>query len=133
MPSTKKETRKKTNNNRNGNRSRSGSSAKQTAARKPAQEDHFADGIILILMLILCILLLVSTFGNGGFIGQAVCSALFGLFGRLCYFFPVFLFVGAAFLLSNRTNFLAYKKLAAALVFYVLLCGLVQLAGWKHA
>ncbi len=126
MPSTRKGTKKTSNSRKSRNSTRTGTAA---VNRKPVQEDHFADGIILILMLILCILLLVSTFGNGGFIGQAVCSALFGLFGRLSYFFPILLFVGAAFLLSNRTNFLAYKKLAAALIFYVLLCGLVQLAG----
>ena len=47
--------------------------------------------------------------------------------GLLAYVFPVLLFVGAAFLMSNRKNPLAYKKTLAALVFFLFLCGFVQL------
>ena len=41
--------------------------------------------------------------------------------------FPVLLFGCAVFFISNRKNPLAYKKLLAGLVFWIFLCGLVQL------
>ena len=43
------------------------------------------------------------------------------------YLFPVVLFGGVAFLLVNSSNRLAYKKFFAGIVFFVFLCGLLQL------
>ena len=73
------------------------------------------------------IILIISNLGMGGVVGAAISKASFGIMGLLAYIFPVLIFMGAAFLVSNSKNPLAYKKVLAALVFFIFLCGLVQL------
>lgn len=72
-------------------------------------------------------ILVISNLGMGGVVGDSISTVSFGIMGILAYIFPVLLFVGAAFLMANRRNPLAYKKILAALVFFVFLCALVQL------
>lgn len=56
------------------------------------------------------IILIISNLGMGGVVGAAISKASFGIMGLLAYVFPVLIFVGAAFLVSNSKNPLAYKK-----------------------
>ena len=102
-------------------------SNKKKTTKKQAAAAGFQTEIILLIVLAASIILLVSAFGLGGIVGNAISSFLFGTFGLLAYVFPFVLFIGAAFLLSNKTNRLAYKKIIAALAFFVFLCGFVQL------
>ena len=91
-------------------RKKSAASKKKTsAAGKQQKNTSAADGrlkteIILLMILALSILLLLSNFGLGGVVGKAFSSFFFGLFGLLAYVFPFFLFIGCAFLISNRCN-----------------------------
>lgn len=73
------------------------------------------------------IILIISNLGMGGTVGGSISQASFGIMGLLAYLFPVLLFGCAVFFISNRKNPLAYKKLLAGLVFWIFLCGLVQL------
>ncbi len=43
------------------------------------------------------------------------------------YLFPIVLFGGVTFLIVNNKNRLAYKKIFAGIVFFIFLCGLLQL------
>ena len=45
----------------------------------------------------------------------------------MAYLFPIVFFLESAFILINKTNRLAYKKLAAAFVMFLFLCGAAQL------
>ncbi len=99
----------------------------QSRKKQTAASNGFQNEIILLIILAACIILMVSNFGMGGFVGDAISSFTFGAMGLLAYAFPVLLFLGAAFLLSNRKNRLAYKKVFAGIVFFVFLCGFVQL------
>lgn len=63
--------------------------------------------------LAISVVLLLSCFGVGGYVGKYVADALFGVFGTLAYVFPLVLFVGTAFHMSNRGNPAAALKLAA--------------------
>ena len=47
--------------------------------------------------------------------------------GLCAYIFPILLFAGVTFLIVNNTNRLAYKKVLAGVVFFVFLCGFLQL------
>lgn len=83
--------------------------------------------IFALLLLFCCAILLISQFGSGGYIGEKVCEVQFGLFGKLSFLLPFLIFFGFLFLASNAKNLLAYKKMAAAIVFYVFSCGLFQI------
>ena len=95
--------------------------------KKQGVTSGFQTEIILLTILAASIILIISNLGMGGVVGAAISKASFGIMGLLAYVFPVLIFVGAAFLVSNSKNPLAYKKALAALVFFVFLCGLVQL------
>ena len=100
---------------------------KKTTKKKLQTSNGFQTEIILLVILAASIILLASAFGMGGIVGNAISSFLFGAMGLLAYIFPVLLFIGAAFLLSNKSNRLAYKKVLAGAAFFIFLCGLVQL------
>ena len=103
-------------------------STKRKASKKQNKEiESFTNEVLMLIMLALAIILMVSNFGVGGFVGDAISSFFFGIFGLLAYAFPILLFIGFAFFMSNKRNPLAYKKIIAGLFFYIFLCALVQL------
>lgn len=119
--------------NQKGKRGTTGKTTKSTTSRRKttAKSQNVTSGfqteIILLIILAASMILVISNFGLGGAVGAQISSVCFGIMGLLAYVFPVLLFVGAAFLTSNRKNPLAYKKTLAALVFFLFLCGFVQL------
>ena len=96
-------------------------------ARKQTASAGFGSEIILLIFLAVSILLMVSNFGVGGFIGDAVSSFSFGIFGLMAYLFPILLFIGIAFYIANRGNRLVNKKLFAGVFFFLFCCNLMQL------
>ena len=88
-----------------------------TKGKKAQNSYSFRDEIIILLTLAVAILLILSNFGLGGFLGNAVSAFLFGIFGLPAYIMPVLLFLGTAFVFSNRGNSFAYIKLGAGVGF----------------
>lgn len=107
-------------------RKKASAAGRKKRKKKTAQRD-FSGDIIILIMLAVSILLLLSNFGIGGILGNAVSTCFFGIFGIASYIFPVFLFLCTAFLVINKDNFLAYKKLMASVLFFCFLCALLQL------
>ena len=100
---------------------------KKTAQKQQPAENRFQTEILILVVLAACIILMISAFGMGGIVGNAISSISFGIMGMCAYLVPVVLFGGVAFLLVNSSNRLAYKKFFAGIVFFVFLCGLLQL------
>lgn len=88
----------------------SGRTASSKKKKKQAAANGFQNDIILLVILAASIILLVSDFGLGGIVGNGISSFFFGIMGVLAYAFPVVFFIGAAFLLSNKTSPLARKR-----------------------
>ena len=112
------------------NTKRRNTKAKSTGAKsrqKERQEHPLRSEITIWLSLAVCILLMISNFGIGGFVGDAVSSVLFGLFGFPAYVLPIFAFVGIAFVLSNKGNSAAYVKTIAGVVLGIVVCTIFQL------
>ena len=110
------------------NRKRTVKKGKNSRGTTSRQETAgFQTEIILFVILAACVILLVSNFGMGGFVGDAISHFCFGLMGMMAYLFPVIFFVGAAFILINKTNRLAYKKMAAVFVMFLFMCATAQL------
>ena len=99
---------------------------KQTAV-KQSISSGFQTEIILLILMAGAIILMVSCMGLGGTVGSTISRVLMGIMGLMAYVFPIALFIGAAFLISNKNNVLAYKKTAAAAVLFLIICGLLQL------
>lgn len=107
-------------------------SAKKTGSKrntaKNAQEFALLDEIVLWSVLAVSIIILISNFGIGGYIGSAISSFFFGLFGFLSYILPFILFLSIAFIVSNKGNKIAWIKTSAVFLLWVCLCAVVELA-----
>lgn len=100
---------------------------KKQTKKKQDSQSFLKDEIIILSALAAGILLLISNFGIGGFVGDTVSSILFGLFGAIAYLIPILLFVGIAFVVSNKGNSIAYIKTAAGAGFTLMVCTLFEL------
>ena len=100
---------------------------KKQTEKKQDSQSFLKDEIIILSALAAGILLLISNFGIGGFVGDAVSSVLFGLFGTIAYIIPILLFTGIAFVISNKGNSIAYIKTVAGVGFTWMVCTLFQL------
>ena len=95
--------------------------------KKGQKNTELRGEIIILAVLAVCILLVLSNFGVGGIVGEAVSSVFFGLFGFMAYLLPFVLFGLAAFLVSNRGNAHAYVKIAASTVLFLLITAILEL------
>ena len=127
MAAAKKQSNRRGNTKATSGRKNTRKKQSRKQVKKQGVTSGFQTEIILLTILAASIILIISNLGMGGVVGAAISKASFGIMGLLAYIFPILIFVGAAFLVSNSKNPLAYKKALAALVFFVFLCGLVQL------
>lgn len=105
-------------------------SAKKTNTKKTNTQNtqsFFADEIKIWVTLAISILILISNFGFGGFIGEAIASFLDNIFGLCSYLVPFLLFGAVAFMISNKGNTAAYIKVGASTVLFILLCTLLEM------
>ena len=119
---------KKQSNKRGTTKTTSGKkTSKKRTTKKQGVTSGFQTEIILWIFFAAAVILVISNLGMGGTVGGSISKASFGIMGLLAYLFPVLLFACAVFFISNRKNPLAYKKILAGAVFWIFLCGLVQL------
>ena len=78
--------------------------------------------IFLWIVLAVSVVLLISNFGVGGSVGNAISSFFFGLVGLVCYPLPIFLFLGVAFVIANKRNPRAYRKMAGFVLLFLAVC-----------
>lgn len=83
--------------------------------------------IFLWIVLAVSVVLLISNFGVGGSVGNAISSFFFGLVGLVCYPLPIFLFLGVAFVIANKRNPRAYRKMAGFVLLFLAVCLFLQL------
>ncbi|MGN0396083.1 MAG: DNA translocase FtsK 4TM domain-containing protein, partial [Coprococcus sp.] len=87
-----------------------GASGKKAQAEAEAREKQLRSEVILLIILAFSIFLLIANFGKCGVFGNVISGALFGLIGFAEYLFPLYLFMSAAFLISNSFNRNIVKK-----------------------
>ncbi len=104
-----------------------GASGRKNGSNRNSGEVSFGSEVTLLIILAVCIIMFISNFGIGGFVGEKVSGFCFGLFGMMAYLFPICFFVGAAFFVSNKDNGIAIIKLVAGVVFVVFLCLFMEL------
>lgn len=125
--SRKKSTAAKT-SNRKKSTAANNKGKKQTSAKTTKNQNTFLkDEIIILITLGISIVLLLSNFGIGGFLGEGISSMLFGVFGFIAYIIPIVLFIGVTFFISNKGNSVAYAKTVSGIVLICMLCTLLQL------
>ena len=95
--------------------------------KKNTGQSFVGDEILIWASLAVSLLLLISNFGMGGFLGDGVAAFLSAAFGWVAYAVPCLLFGTVAFTVSNRGNANAYLKTGAVVVLTILACTLFQL------
>lgn len=118
---SRKNTRKRSTNHRSKKNTTS-SNKQQDVSRSFLKSE-----ITILVTLAVCAFLMISNFGIGGFLGDALSGFMFGVFGMLAYIVPILIFVGVTFITSNKGNTLAYIKAGACIVLGVMFCTLFQL------
>lgn len=110
-------------------KSKKKSTSKKTTGKttKKAGENFVIDEIIIWIVLAVSILLLIGNFGFGGTLGASASAFLMESFGAGAYLVPFLLFGVTAFLVSNKHNRIAYWKSGAAVICFLILCGLFEL------
>ena len=107
------------------NQKKTSTTAKKNNTKKTNQkntQNSFADEIKIWITLAVSILILISNFGFGGFIGETIASFLSKVFGICSYLIPFLLFGAVAFIISNRGNTAAYIKVTASVFLLIFLC-----------
>ena len=124
-----KNRKKTTTTNRKGTASAGNSKAGKASTSNTSTQmnDNVVREVILWVMLAVSIVLFVSNFGIGGKVGDLLSSFLFGVCGLMAYIFPILLFVGTVFVLSNGKNRIAVIKVIAAILFVCFLCLFLEL------
>lgn len=94
----------------------------------PTEQDlKIRNEVKLLASLGVMILLFISNFGLISPVGDYISYFMFGMTGVIAYLLPVLIFVGTAFLLSNKNNKRALTKFFAALAIGILIACLIQL------
>ena len=106
-------------------------SSRKPTKKKKTEQSFLQDEVIIWLTLAVSLLLILSSFGLGGWIGDEVSYFFSGIFGLITYIIPFALFGIAAFLVSNKGNVSAYIKVAAGIVFLILACTFLELVDHK--
>ena len=99
-------------------------SKKQT--KKNTESGFVGIEIIIWVTLAVSILMMISNFGFGGFVGEAIAGVLADLAGWMAYLMPIVLFGSVTFLISNRGNPNAYLKVGASLCLVILACTFLE-------
>lgn len=105
-----------------GTRSRSSNNRTYKKQRSPRHNE-----IMIYIYLAVCIFLMCSSFGWCGVIGKYVSMFVFGLTGSIAYLLPVYLFLSAAFLLSNGVQKEIVKRVLCVGIFLIAIAFVCQL------
>ncbi len=100
---------------------------KKTTKKKNTETSFVGTEIFIWMTLAVSILLMISNFGFGGFVGKMLAQVMTDIFGWLAYLIPFVLFGSVTFIISNRGNSNAYVKVGACLCLMALACTFLQL------
>lgn len=105
--------------------------SRKTAKKKNAEASFVGTEIFIWMTLAVSILLMISNFGFGGFVGELIAGMMEDLFGWVAYAIPFVLFGSVTFIISNRGNPNAYVKVGAILCLMALVCTFLHLVDRK--
>lgn len=107
------------------------SKSRGTTGKKAYEQDNtefMRAEVVIICSFAVAILLFLSNFKLCGVVGDVLRGVQLGIFGIVGYLFPILIFVGTCFHLSNLGNIHAAMKLAAVAGAVITVCGMLQLA-----
>ncbi len=105
--------------------------SRKTTKKKNTETSFVGTEIFIWMTLAVSILLMISNFGFGGFMGELIAGMMEDLFGWVAYAVPFVLFGSVTFIISNRENPNAYVKVGAVLCLMALVCTFLHLVDRK--
>ncbi|MCR5373955.1 MAG: DNA translocase FtsK [Lachnospiraceae bacterium] len=82
---------------------------------------------VLVVFIAISLFIFICNFGVCGTVGEFVSSVNFGLFGYLCYAFPIYLVLLVLFFIANRNNVWAIVKAVLSIIFVIAMCFFIAL------
>lgn len=116
--------KRRSNTKKTGNKK---TTSRKSTAKRNVEQSFIREEIIIWSTLAVSILMLLSNFGMGGFIGEAISGFLIKMLGLVAYLFPFVFFIVVAFCFANKGNGEAYIKTTAGILGMVLICTFLQL------
>ncbi|MDO5127076.1 MAG: DNA translocase FtsK 4TM domain-containing protein [Eubacteriales bacterium] len=101
--------------------------------QKESMSNPRRNEILVFVYLAVCVFLLCSSFGWCGVVGNFISKILFGLTGSIAYLLPVYLFLSAAFLLSNGAQKPIVKRVLCVGIFLLVIAFICQLVNGVDA
>lgn len=122
-------TRKSTGSTSRGKTNSSQGNAVRASTNKK-KHNPFADEVTLVVTAVISILLVLSNMKLGGMLSDFVNDITFGLMGGIARVFPIFLFLGVSFGISNRKNHKARQKLICVVGIIIIITALLQMVSY---
>ena len=95
--------------------------------QEPEQDSFIRAEVMIIVSFAAAVLLFLSNFHLCGVAGDFLRGVQLGIFGTIGFIVPLLIFIGTSFYMSNRGNPAAIRKLLAAILAVLTLCGFLQL------
>jgi S-DNA-T family DNA segregation ATPase FtsK/SpoIIIE len=105
--------------------------SRKATKKKNAETSFVGTEITIWMTLAVSILLMISNFGFGGFVGEMLAGLMADVFGWTAYVIPFVLFGSVTFIISNRGNPNAYVKVGAVLCLMANACMFLELVNKK--
>lgn len=83
--------------------------------------------IVLAVIIVISILIFIGNMEIGGIVGNFISNVLFGIFGLICYAFPIFLIANVVYYFINRNDDNTKLKIGLFSAFFILLSMFIEL------
>lgn len=83
--------------------------------------------IVLAVIIVISILIFIGNMEIGGIVGNFISNVLFGVFGLICYAFPIFLIANVVYYFINRNDDNTKLKIGLFSAFFILLSMFIEL------
>lgn len=116
-----------TNTKRNKKKAKNIDTRSTSKIAKLNNKPSYTLDIVLAVIIVISILIFIGNMEIGGIVGNFISNVLFGVFGLICYAFPIFLIANVVYYFINRNDDNTKLKIGLFSAFFILLSMFIEL------
>lgn len=116
-----------TNTKRNKKKAKNIDTRSTSKIEKLNNKPSYTLDIVLAVIIVISILIFIGNMEIGGIVGNFISNVLFGVFGLICYAFPIFLIANVVYYFINRNDDNTKLKIGLFSAFFILLSMFIEL------
>lgn len=116
-----------TNTKRNKKKAKNIDTRSTSKIEKLNNKPSYTLDIVLAVIIVISILIFIGNMEIGGIAGNFISNVLFGVFGLICYAFPIFLIANVVYYFINRNDDNTKLKIGLFSAFFILLSMFIEL------